>query len=250
MKARFIYRNLKARFRDQRREIKALLGRIRPGDTVVDCGANKGSYVWTLSRAVGPGGRVIAFEPQPSLARYLQEAAARCALANVTVENKVVSDASGPMELFVPGGGVSPGASVESAVRDREACETVAATAVTLDEYFQDSDGRVSALKIDVEGHELAVFRGSERLLETYSPLLVFECEQRHLTGHTVADVLSWLRARGYDGWFVHRGALRPVSRFDPAVHQAMVGDRFWDRAGYCNNFIMTRDPSLARERL
>lgn len=236
----FLYRNLKARYRDERQELRALLSAIRPGDIAVDCGAYKGSYLWSLSRAVGPG-RVVAFEPQADLARYLQEVTVRCGLRNVTVENKAVSDHEGRMTLSLPGGSASPGASLEQNFDDDPNRAVEEVEVVSLDGYFGDSTSRIAALKIDVEGHELAVFRGAERLLEKHSPVLVFECEKRHLCGRSVGDVLRRLQERGYDGFFVRAGRLVPISAFDASVHQKQEGDRFWDAHDYCNNFLMRK---------
>ena len=58
-------------------------GAIRPGDVAVDVGANKGSYLRWLSRAAGPG-KVVAFEPQPQLAAYLERACRLQVLARAT----------------------------------------------------------------------------------------------------------------------------------------------------------------------
>lgn len=239
MNPRFIYRNLKARFRDQRQEIKALLAHVRPGDTVVDCGANKGSYVWTLSRAVGNAGQVVAFEPQRKLAAYLREMAQSCGLHNVRIEEKGVSEHAGAMQLMVPGGDTSPGASLERSILQRENCATYPVEVVSLDGYFAARTRRIAAVKIDVEGHEFAVLRGAQGILEQDAPLLVFECEQRHLSGTTVTEILAWLRALGYDGWFIRCGALRPIAEFRVELHQRQQGERFWDAPDYCNNFIM-----------
>jgi len=240
MICKFLYRNLRARFRDERQEIRALISAVRPGDIAVDCGAYKGSYLWSLSRAVGPG-RVVAFEPQASPVRYLQEVVARRGLRNVTVENKAVSNREGRMTLRLPGGSASPGASLEQEFADDPDCATEEVEVVSLDGYFGDTTQRIAALKIDVEGHELSVFEGSERLIEKHSPVIVFECEERHLVGHSVADVLRWLQDRGYDGSFVRMGRLMPIAEFDPSAHQKQSGDRFWDAQDYCNNFIMRK---------
>ena len=39
-------------------------------------------------------------------------------------------------------------------------------------------------------------------------------------------------------GEFFGPDGLRPIAEFRPEVHQASDGDRFWDRPGYCNNFL------------
>ena len=110
---------------------------------------------------------------------------------------------------------------------------------VSLDEYFRNATRRVAAIKVDVEGHELAVLRGAGEVLDRHGPLVVFECEARHAGVDGLAAALAFFAAHGYEGWFVRRGRLAPVVGFDPAVHQKPSGDRFWDAPDYCNNFVM-----------
>ncbi len=75
--ARFLVRGLKARFRDQKAEFE-IISRHLVGDRP-PMRANKGSFIYWLSRWVRHG-RVVAFEPQPDLARRLaQEVAAQSA---------------------------------------------------------------------------------------------------------------------------------------------------------------------------
>jgi hypothetical protein len=123
-----------------------------------------------------------------------------------------------------------------------ERCTGVSVEVTTLDHYLRDETRPIRALKIDVEGHERAVLRGARSVLQAHAPLVVMECEARHLAGGSVIDVLHELREVGYDGHFVRRGRLMPIAGFDPAVHQAAVGERYWDRVEYCNNFVLARD--------
>lgn len=240
MTARFLWRALKTRWRDQATELEVIRKTIRPGDTVCDIGANKGSYLLWLSRWVKTG-RVIAFEPQQKLARYLTEVCARLQLRNVTVEAKAVSAASGHMDLHIPGDADSPGASLSSRVADRETCRRVSVPVVSLDNYLK-ADDRVSCLKVDVEGSELNVFKGAEGILRRHSPLLVFECEIRHLESGSIFGVFSFLAGLGYSGEFVCGRRLCPMAEFRPEVHQKQVGERFWDAKDYCNNFVFRKN--------
>jgi FkbM family methyltransferase len=234
MKARFLWRTYKARYRDQRVELAVIRSHLRPGDLACDIGANKGSYLYWLSKWAG---RVIAFEPQSGLATYLEKACASLNLANVIVETAGVSETSGVRDLYIPAPN-SPGASLIPTV----GLETASIRVVSLDDYFKPSE-RVSLLKIDVEGAELDVFRGSERILRESRPLLVFECEQRHLQRGTVADCLGYLEDMGYRGEFIVGGSTLPVSQFDPAKHQKNDTERFWNSRDYCNNFIFRAAP-------
>jgi FkbM family methyltransferase len=240
---RFLVRGLKARFRDQRCEFEIIRRHVRPGDIVCDIGANKGGFVWWLSRWVR-GGRVIAFEPQPQFAERLAAVCRDMKLANVTVEAKAVYSRSGAMDLFVPAGH-SPGASLTHKAAEAESFTTLSVPVVALDDYF-DASERIALLKIDVEGAELGVLKGAERILRQHGPLLVFECENRHLAPGTVGEVFSWLEGLGYEGRFICRDQLRPLSEFDAAIHQRQHGDWFWKSRDYCNNFVFARRPAAA----
>ena len=110
---------------------------------------------------------------------------------------------------------------------------------MALDAYLREEPRRVAAVKIDVEGHELAVLRGARELIERYAPTVVVECEVRHVGRPGLEEVLAFFSTRGYRGFFARRGRLTPVSEFDANVHQTQGEGRFWDAAGYCNNFVM-----------
>jgi len=243
--ARFLHRCLRARLRDQRAELRALVGHLRRGDVAVDLGANKGSHVLWLSRAVGPTGRVVAFEPQARLAARLAEVARRARLGNVEVLPLAVGDKLCAAKLYVPDALVDPpGASLSRDAVAGEPCTTVSVEVTTLDHFLRAETRPIRALKIDVEGHERAVLRGARSILSIHAPLVVMECEGRHLGGGSVMDALAELRELDYDGHFVQRGRLVPIAEFDPAIHQAKVGERYWDRREYCNNFVLTRNRS------
>ena len=239
---RFIYRGLKAQYRDQKFEIKSIRQALKADDIAVDVGCNKGSYLWAMTRAV-PKGRVIAFEPQPVLVDYLRQACARSGLRNVTIEGAGVSNVGGTLRLAIPGRGkTSPGASFEPSVAAREACRFIDVPTYSLDSYFSEraflAFQRIGAIKIDVEGHEMSVLAGAREILETHRPLVVCESEQRHLTQGTVNDLFALFRDLGYQGYFFRQGVEIPVERFDPGIHQKQIGERFWNAKDYCNNFV------------
>jgi FkbM family methyltransferase len=240
MKLRFLYRAYKARYRDQKLEVSALLHAINPGDTLMDIGANKGSYLWWLSKAAG-NGKVIAFEPQKLLDDYLTEACRACRMNNVIIEPVAVSESSGETILNIPGESTSPEASIESVVNSHETCRQEKVKMVSLDDYFADEKSRISTIKIDVEGHELSVFKGALKILDRHSPLLVFESENRHQAGGSVTDVLKFLIDLGYYGDFIKNNLLLPIDEFDPLINQKQDGPRYWDSEDYCNNFVMRK---------
>jgi FkbM family methyltransferase len=236
---RYLWRVFNYRRRVNRDEIAFLANKIRPGDAAVDVGAHKGGFLYWLRHHVGPTGQVYGFEPQPVLARYLEEIVAMQGWDNVTIEPAGLSSRSGKMDLFVPatGGQPSPGASLSPA--DPAAPHySVQVPVVTLDDYFRGRTApRVTFIKCDCEGHELEVFRGAESLLRRDHPVLLFECEQRHLPGSSPAVVFDYLKSLGYRGYFFGPDGLAPIDQFSVARHQPARPGRFWDEKDYFNNF-------------
>lgn len=241
MKARYLYRAFKARYRDQRSEIDAAVAALSEGGVAVDVGAHKGAYLYWLRRAVGRGGTVIAYEPQRKLAEYLRSVCANMQWQNVVVRECALSDSAGPRTLHVPGQGDSPGASLEEAIVSTAECHDENCEADTLDHQLE-GERPVSLLKVDVEGHELQVFRGAAGMLARQGPVLLFECEARHLSKHSMQDVFEFLRGLGYTGSFFSPQGLLPIDRFDPAIHQRQTPGRFANAPDYCNNFLFRRE--------
>lgn len=248
MPLRFIWRNLKTRWRDQRVEVEALLRGLGPTDVALDVGSNKGGYLMPLCRRAA---EVIAVEPQADLAAYLGRMGRTWRLGNLKVMAVAASDRSGTAELWIPDGVAnSPLASLEA--RDEgEAHRPVEVPLVRLDDLARDLTGRIGAIKIDVEGHEGAVLAGAVEVLEKHRPVVVCECEERHLTRGTVHDLLSWMSDKGYDATFVLRGRLVDAQEFNPAIHQRDTGGDYWNLPAYANNFVFVprdvgpREPPL-----
>jgi FkbM family methyltransferase len=237
MRAKLLYRAWRARWRDQRAEIGEMLRLLRPGDAAVDVGAHKGAYLYWMRKAVGPQGRVFAFEPQPKLHAYLDGVVSGFGWTNVELSPLALSDRAGEATIHVPAGPgeTSPGASLE-----KKSGYGVPVRTDTLDAALS-GKAAPAFIKCDVEGHELSVFRGAARTLERSGPALLIECEQRHLPAHTMQDVFGYLLGLGYSGQFFAEGRLRPLGEFDPSIHQRREGERFWDRPGYSNNFLFVR---------
>lgn len=230
---RLLIRALKARYRDQKTELDFIKQHVGPNDTVCDIGANKGSFTYWLS---GWCGKVVAFEPQPELANRLVRLCRSLKLSNVTVEPKAVYSLSANLDFYMPGQN-QPGASLKPITSAN--CTKTTVQAISLDEYFNDNT-KIKLIKIDVEGAELHVLKGAEKLLRRSNPLLVFECENRHLNNGNVYDTFSYLKDLGYEGKFVYHGHLLPISKFNASIHQSQRGKSFWKSKDYCNNFIFT----------
>jgi FkbM family methyltransferase len=228
-----VHRAWRYRIRLDPLEIRWLLGVLCPGDLAVDIGAHKGAYTYWMRRRVGPGGSVLAFEPQQDLARYLTGAVSIFGWRNVTVERIGLSNKPGYLALAVPGDGPSPSATFVPSDHP-EPVRVMDVRVDTLDGYLgaARTDRPVRLIKCDVEGLELEVFEGARRTLTKDRPLLLFESEARHHPERGPQDVFRFLEALGYAGSFFWQGQRHPVRDFEAGVHQ-VVG-----ALPYVNNFM------------
>ncbi len=144
---------------------------VRPGDYVVDVGANIGLYTKTLSAIVGENGRVYSIEPIPLTFRILRYCTQALGLTNVRLLQTAVSDAAGIIRMEVPkydeGGDNFYMARIANGNTAVAARLAYTVKTETLDSILSDVVERISFVKCDVEGHEWAVLKGAQRLLNT-----------------------------------------------------------------------------------
>ena len=133
---------------------------LRPGMTFVDVGANVGYYTWLAARLVGPTGRVVAFEPGPYAFERLQRVVENNGIENVECQQFAVSDRAGTAPLYVPP--IAEGNYNPSLTPYMPGMVPVEVPVDRFDDLVARLRvGRVDVMKVDVEGHELSVFRGA-----------------------------------------------------------------------------------------
>jgi FkbM family methyltransferase len=231
---------LRAAFKQHEPERALLPALCDPARIGLDIGAALGAYTWPLSRLCAG---CVAFEPNPEQSRYL----ARALGGKARVESLALSDHEGEVELVIPlghGGSqaglatIAPGAWLDGVPVQR-----VTVAMRTLDSFNLAPAGFI---KLDVEGHELAVLRGASRLLARDQPCLLVELEERFGDG-AIARVREFLASLGYQGLYLDGKYLHSITAFDPSRHQQMA---HWGTPGaYINNFIFIAGTGLAAAR-
>jgi len=142
---------------------------------ILDVGANTGLYT-LLACAVSPIAQVVSFEPVPRVYQILKQNvelngwSARCDL-----RNQAVSNAMGLARLHVPLSNVPTSASLNPDGFRGNSGELIEVEATTIDAVCADR-ARVDLVKLDVEGFELEVLEGMERVLATDRPTIIMEC--------------------------------------------------------------------------
>jgi FkbM family methyltransferase len=157
---------------------RALSRLVRPGDQVVDVGANVGAQTLPLARLVGPSGRVVAVEPTASAFAKLR----RNLALNAELEARVTAFHGwlGSGEAAAPPAAYSSWPLVRQDGLHRQHLgrleSTDGAVATTLDALVAaQALPRVDLIKVDVDGAEPEVLAGGRVLLERHRPVLYLE---------------------------------------------------------------------------
>lgn len=245
---RYRYRSLaNAAHEDELSLVTYLCDRTK---TSVDVGASAGIFA---VRMLSASRDVIAFEPRPGPAAEL---AAMFASVGVParVETVALSDQAGTtrMRMLVKDLGRST-IEADNTLEDEDGSSRAQINVQVrrLDDYALDGIGFI---KVDVEGHEVAVLHGAKATIMQNQPVLLIESEDRHRK-NAVSDLTVFLEGLDYFGFFLHEGEPRPMTEFNLAKHQnpANIGGwkSGWQKKDiYINNFFFLpkgREQALAK---
>jgi FkbM family methyltransferase len=146
---------------------------VTEGMLVLDVGANFGYYSVLMADLVGPDGKLIAVEPNPSAARAAEASLSVNGFGSrSTVIQAAASDTAGTSTFCVPRTEPKNATMVPEGHTQADA-EIFTVPTVTLDEVCRDQ--RVDFIKIDAEGGEYRIFKGMQMILRRDRPKLILE---------------------------------------------------------------------------
>jgi len=159
------------------------------GDTVIEVGSNLGAHTLPLSKIVGPSGVVIAFEPQRIVFQNLCTNISLNSLENVYCFQKAAASKKGT--LFLPSINYQAEGNFGGVTLQEEGVEEV--EVVKLDKFIEVDT--LKLLKIDAEGMELEVLKGSKKLIKKFKPYMFVENDRfdKH------KKLVSYIDSLGYD---------------------------------------------------
>jgi FkbM family methyltransferase len=165
------------------RELLAFESFVRPGDVVIDGGANQGALALPLSRMVGDSGLVICFEPQRLTFQVLNANMALNCRPNVMTYQLALGAEEGTahferLDLTRPQSVGSLAAGSEGA----------SVPVVTVDSLGLP---RLKLLKLDVEGAERAALRGAAETIARCQPVLYVENDKLEHELGVIDDLLA-----------------------------------------------------------
>ncbi|HVX56571.1 MAG TPA: FkbM family methyltransferase [Candidatus Saccharimonadales bacterium] len=228
--------------------VEAVFRLVDPTDRFVDFGANIG-YVSAAAVAAGAGS-VLAFEPHPEIFPHLARNRALWVEAcpglkdRITVRQQAVSSEIGQAVLRIPESEFSRNHGVSSLEggpgSEDESFREIVVPTTCLDKVVELEAQPIGVLKVDIEGHELAVFGAGRDSLERGKVRdIIFEDPNG-----MDSPVARLLRASKYEVVGLNK------TPFGPSLLDAKAYDSWFYRASRCGNLLATRDLRRAQDRM
>jgi FkbM family methyltransferase len=183
-------------------------------DVAIDVGAAHASYSWILNRK---SSCVFAFEPGAAHGDYLEKVVIG---TRIKLVRAAVGAQAGTVKMYTPGVDShalhSATLATDNPVVTLEGTTVREVQQVVLDEFVEANvvaGCSVDVLKVDVEGYELEVFLGAQRMLKAYAPLVICEIEKRH--NAECAQVFELLEGLGYTTFAWREGSFVPFNHHE-----------------------------------
>jgi FkbM family methyltransferase len=212
------------------------------GGDVLDIGANIGYTAAVLARASDPGRKVYAFEPEPFNFKLLQQTAHQPGLEGRIIPLPyAVGAENGTIALWINDRHHADHRVATEQFRSAHpGSKEVSVSLVSIDSFLKDKPGRISFVKIDVQGYELAVCQGMvETLRRNPGITIVLELmpsAMREL-GFEPSHLIDFLVARDFNIYRIH-----PRGKLSPGI-PSIVND-----SSYFNLLFSRHSIALARE--
>ena len=167
---------VKGQFNAGEIEYEQLQNWIKPGDWVLDIGANIGHYTYRMSELVGDNGRVIAFEPIPETFRILSKNMRLAPFQNITLMNVAISDRTANVNMEIPMHDTNlTNYYMAKITSNKTSIKSNCNSVMSIPVDSLNLNEKISLIKIDVEGHEKQALDGMIELLRRDCPILIVE---------------------------------------------------------------------------
>ena len=191
-------------------EFNLIKNYLLDGDTVVDVGANIGIYSLWMSKYAGTSGKVFAFEPDSSNYFKLTK---NINLNNLELHITPIQKAAGNVNGKIS---FTTGLDGENHIEKNNLHNVVKVKCVKLDDFFSENRiDHISYMKVDVEGFELDVLKGSVKYItERKIEIIQIEINQTILnSGTSIEELTNFLAKHDYQlcCYYVLTNELKPV---------------------------------------
>ena len=186
--------------------------------TIVDIGANYGTYSFFLSKLY-PQARVFAFEPATSSYGILRKIIRKFKLQNVIPVKKGLGEKEEIKEIVMPMHYTIIAYISDKNSKKNKEDESEEIEITTLDNFVKRNKIRnVNFIKCDVEGFELSVFNGARKTLKRFKPLVFVEIEERHTEKYGInpQQVLDFFKKLGYKSYSIKKDKIEKADKIVP----------------------------------
>tara|TARA_B110001450_G_C17620857_1_gene481160 strand:- start:515 stop:1270 length:756 start_codon:yes stop_codon:yes gene_type:complete len=194
-------------------ELKLVKKFIKPDTDTIDVGVYRGVYSYEMSKY---SNYVHAFEPNPIIFKDINKNLKKI-INNINLYNFALSNVNKIIDLKIP-------------IRNKKYDKS------NYEEYFQmgkatihneneidefeifkvktkklddlNFNKQISFIKIDVEGHETEVIKGSENTIKINKPILLVEIEEQY-THKKVLTTINYIKSLGYNCFFYQNNELK-----------------------------------------
>lgn len=206
---------------------QAFIDSIKPGATIVDIGANIGTFTLLAARAAGDKGQVHAFEPDPENLALLKQNIADNHFSQVSVVPKAVGDQPGSIYLEVEDKDKGGGQITHNQTG-------LAVEMITLDAYAAAHQiKQIDVVKIDIEGAELLALKGAKQILSKSKGTVLFmeiNPQASAAFGHGAEELIELLESYGFAPQVLIDEHTKAKLVYEPGLLDQMI-----KRNGYVN---------------
>jgi FkbM family methyltransferase len=182
---------------------------------VFDVGANKGQFISHVSKIFSSSTQFFCFEPSKTTFNLLATNVERFSISNVRIFNFGLSNVPSKQTLYME----AMGSTKASLYQEEKQLSSEEIELSTID-IFCDKEKieRIDFLKIDVEGHELAVLKGAKKMLEANKIRFIqFEFGDCNINSRTFFKDF-YLMLEGYTLFRILPDGLRRIGQYTPEL--------------------------------
>lgn len=169
---------------------------VKPGNIVLECGANIGYYTLLLSRLVGENGKVISVEPNPEVTKLLRINTELNTANNVDIYQAALGDKEEEVDFYIRGASNLSSMTAEDG-------EYVAGQKVQMmmaDTMIKQLDlPSIDLIRMDVEGYEVEILEGASNIIQRHFPRFLIEYHKEKIGISRAEDALMNMDDMGYN---------------------------------------------------
>ena len=177
-------------------EVELIKGLVPNNDVIIEIGSNIGTHTVPLAKHLSNGGKIYSFEPQSQNRRLLEQNIKDNDIENVKISKIAISSGAGKAYINTFANDKLSNYGDARIFRD-EFDNSECVQVKTLDEFFYNNyagENSVRLIKFDVQGQELNVIIGSEKLINEYKPILYLENDNPE----TSKKLIDKIKSLGY----------------------------------------------------